>query len=291
MNQTFYKISYLYTIFLALSLFFIAGCGDDGSSAKSGDSESASDILEEFSGYITDGDWSWDIPKEDYFNPEIDYGSMTDPRDGKTYRTGKIGEQTWMAENLNYYDVAAMPYLEHRCWCYYGIDNLDDRDAFCDFAGRYYTWSAAIDSVKLASGDENQLDCGEDKICGLTGKVQGVCPPDWHLPDSTEWNTLFTTVGGKEIAGKMLKSKKGWGDNNSGEDDFGFSALPLSQNRSGGPANEINFYAAGRYAHFWSSTETNEIEAYAAYLNFDDVDLYGDYKYYGLNVRCIKDEE
>jgi len=222
-------------------------------------------------------DWNWNVPKECRLNPEITYGTMTDSRDQKVYRTVTIGTQTWMAENLNYADSIKTPSLKGKSWCY------GDVAANCDVAGRLYTWAAAIDSVKLATDAENPLDCGYGKTCGLSGKVQGICPSGWHLPSESEWNTLFTKVGGKDVAGTKLKNQSGWVKNGNGDDAFGFSALPAGRYQRYG-----NYGGGG--AAFWSSTAYGSYYANymylnqgeCAYLNYDDKD-------FGLSVRCLKD--
>ena len=116
---------------------------------------------------------------------------MKDSRDGQTYKTLKIGSQTWMAENLNF--------KTKHSYCY------DNDSSNCTKFGQFYDWVEATE----------------------------VCPKGWHLPDTTEWNTLFATVGGRALASKVLKSKslwktcKNWNwQNGNGSDDYGFSALP-----------------------------------------------------------------
>lgn len=246
----------------------------------------SSSSVSELSSSSLDG-FDWSLPKETYLNPEIEYDTIIDSRDGKVYRTVEIGDQIWMAENLNYADSAKTPSLKGKSWCY----NNEPKN--CDVAGRLYTWAAAIDSVKLANDVDNPQNCGYDKKCTLPAKAQGICPPDWHLPDKTEWYTLFKAVGGQFNAGKALKSQTGWyGDHGNGTNAFGFSALPAGHGFYTG-----YFDGDGGFANFWSATEWIGSDAYDVYLIYRDsfryspeyAQLDSDDKRNAFSVRCVKD--
>ena len=162
------------------------------------------------------------VSRNTFFNPQIDYGWMVDLRDRHAYRTVKIGEQTWLAENLNYeYKISIGDSLvTYGNGC--GADN-------CEVYGRYYIYSVAMDSAALFS--ENGRGCGRGVVCAPNYPVPGVCPEGWHLPDTTEYRTLINAVGGDSIAGRALKSQDLWADNADGSsgngiDSVGFSVLP-----------------------------------------------------------------
>ena len=214
-----------------------------------------------------------------------EYGTLTDDRDGQTYKTVKIGEQWWMAENLNYaYTDVPFKYRSYTSdstsWCY------DNDAANCAKYGRLYTWAAAMDSAGLIPGNTAN-GCGYGEICNLGNvKVRGVCPEGWHLPSRDEWDTLLTAVGGKATAGIMLKSTEGWISNGNGSDAYSFSALPAGDRYSNG-----SYYDEGNSTNFWSSTEYDSNNAYYMNLNYidDSANLYGSYKSNGFSVRCVKD--
>lgn len=184
--------------------------------------------------------------KESFFNPDIDYGSMTDSRDGLVYRTVEIGEQTWMAENLNYETDNA--------YCY------EDNAGNCTKYGRLYMWDAAAFA----------------------------CPNGWHLPTNSEFETLFNTVGGRSVAGRVLKSQVGWNSDGNGTDIFGFSAIPAGYRNGYGKSQY-----GGRTADFWGATENEDNSEHAYFVNIsysaDNVTLGIHKKNLGCSVRCVKD--
>ena len=59
----------------------------------------------------------------------LPYGLFEDARDGQSYMTVTIGDQIWLAQNLNYNDSES--------YCY------DDEPTECVTYGRLYTWAAA----------------------------------------------------------------------------------------------------------------------------------------------------
>ncbi len=190
-------------------------------------------------------------------------GWMVDPRDKQLYRVVNIGNQIWMAENLNYDD-------DHGSLCGGGGD---ENEGDCIKYGRLYTWPVAVYKSEEA----------------LSGKVRGVCPEGWHLPDTTEWNTLFTAVGGKSNAGQMLKSQTGWNYGFNGTDAYGFSAFPAGY----WDKIKLRFNYDGYYAYFWASTSeyVNGNIAYNVKLSYSDegADLEKNIMNNAYSVRCLKD--
>lgn len=145
-------------------------------------------------------------------------GSMTDSRDGQTYKTVTIGSQTWMAENLNYE----------------ADSSLSNNNESVDSAKheRLYTWAAAVGM--------SEEDCGRERTCYVlpSGNVQGVCPSGWHLPSKAEWETLFASVGGSLTEAKSLISIVGWNDESDANfwsaTEFGnYSAYHMGQTNDG----------------------------------------------------------
>ena len=222
----------------------------------------------------------FDMTRDEFLNPKVSYGEMTDKRDYRKYKTVKIGTQVWMAENLNYYYNKGTA----KSYCYGGIE------ANCEVTGLLYTWAAAIDSVALANDADNPQTCGYGKTCTLPTVVQGVCPSGWHLPSYDEWETLFTAVGGSSKAGTALKSQTGWysqtGDA-ADRDAYGFSALPAGYRDLNG-----NIGNAGIYADFWSASqyENDSGSAYNMYLRYGGGNARMDdfNKKYAFSVRCLQ---
>lgn len=205
---------------------------------------------------------------------------LRDMRDGQAYRITRIGNQIWMAENLNY---AYMPDTSSFC--------LYDNPENCEKYGRFYTWAAAMDSAAVFT--EKGKGCSDGIECFPIYPVRGICPEGWHLPDSADWKILETFVGERAVGnvvggdredriGSALVSK-----NDVGSDEFGFSAL-LAGYISG---REI-FEGFERNAVFWSSfIESTKYKKHAAIVFF----IY-DYRFLSTedgalaaSIRCIKD--
>jgi len=183
--------------------------------------------------------------------------TFRDDRDGRVYRKVTIGNQTWMAENLNF-----SGHSRGVSSCY------NNADSNCVKYGRLYDWTAAMNGASSTTVNPSN--------------VQGVCPAGWHLPSRAEWNDLVLAVGGSMVAGSKLKSEPpGW----NGTDDHGFSALP------GGFRSGSSFINVGTYGFWWSATEDSASGAWGRYMYSGDsgVNEFSSVKTFGYSVRCAKD--
>lgn len=96
-------------------------------------------------------------------------GVFKDSRDGKTYKTVKIGKQIWMAENMNY--------QTNNSYCY------ENDPANCEKYGRLYTWKAALNACP--SGWHLPTDADFEI---LVANVGGEETAGKMLKSTTGWN-------------------------------------------------------------------------------------------------------
>lgn len=196
--------------------------------------------------------------------------TVTD-RDGNVYKTVKIGNQVWMAENLK-----VTRYRNGE-----SITNLKEDNewtsatfgAWCDYSnmaengnkyGHLYNWYAVRDGRNIA-------------------------PVGWHIPTDPEWTTLKNYLGGESVAGGKLKETGvlNWISPNTGAtNETGFTALP-------GGIRGSTFDSIGILGIWWSSTLFSELSG-----NVDLRTIYNNSSYFNFNlgsmntgcsVRCIKD--
>lgn len=122
------------------------------------------------------------------------YDYFTDTRDNQIYKMVTIGEQTWMAQNLNFKVDSS--------WCG-GGKHWTTEEGDCNVYGRLYSWSTALNI-----SDEYDTTQILDHRYGVNGKYytailvpdviqkphRGLCPVGWHLPDIDEWQALYNYV-------------------------------------------------------------------------------------------------
>lgn len=115
--------------------------------------------------------------------------NLIDSRDNQEYKTIKIGEQCWMAENLNVGEMidGAVNMTDNENiekYCY------QNSSAFCDTYGGLYQWDELMSYTKLES-------------------AQGICPEGWHIPSDIEVQELEISLGMDPTAAALTNTWRG----------------------------------------------------------------------------------
>jgi len=177
-------------------------------------------------------------------------GSFTDRRDKQTYKTVKIGKQTWMAQNLYYQTKSGS-------WCY------EDKADNCKKYGKLYDWNTANKACPSGWHLPSPLEWRDLAVAVGDVDVQGK-----SLKAKTGWN---------------------WNDeanaDGNGTDDYGFSALPGGNRAPDGKFNDI-----GTFGSWWStqlgwSLAYNRNIIYGGFGYFGN----SNGMKYGYSVRCVAD--
>ena len=212
---------------------------------------------------------------------EIKAGKVTDPRDGRIYKTVKINNQEWMAENLNVskycngdpisniQDDAKWGEGRAGAYCYYNNDP-ENKEKY----GKLYNWYTVNDPRGLA----------------LKG---------WHIPSDAEWKELEMYLG----MSQREADKVGWRGNDEGcklketgilhwkepnecaTNQSGFTALPGGYRDVSG-----DFYVNTYSGYWWSTTEADSdfIWYRTLYHTSNKIHRKKGYIGDGFSVRCLR---
>jgi len=208
------------------------------------------------------------------FNPKATYGTMTD-QSGNTYKTIKIGNQTWMAENLRttrYRNGDPIP-----------IVNLPEEWNRNLMTGACCSYKNTTDKNRIASYGllYNWLTLDDPR---------NIAPAGWHVPSEAEWTTLITFLGGEELAGTKMKETgtTHWLSPNTGAtNESGFSAVAGGEREY----ENGNFNSFGFSACYWSSVKSKARSARSYYLSNEEAGCtrHQNTESTGLSVRLVKD--
>ena len=192
------------------------------------------------------------------------YGTFTDARDGETYRTVKIGQQVWMAENLRFKAENS-----------FAPGNEEQNVAKF---GRLYTWTSALNIPPEFSEQSPAKDFDMyHKI--KEDNYQGIAPEGWHIPSLKEWETLMAQLKSSD---EDLRSGCFW--RKPGRDSLGFFALPAGYRFGNG-----SFLHFGDRTRFWSKDEyCGRSNAYRFGITEESMDIEGIYRSDAISVRCIQ---
>ena len=205
------------------------------------------------------------------------FGELTDARDGRVYKTVKLGSQEWMAENLNYAAEGSL--------CY------ENDEKNCEKYGRLYNWEIALDTSNRGC-DDNFSGC---RLRSDFHPREGICPDGWHVPEHAEWDTLFAYAdahGEGESAGDALQAyyRDDYLEKTYSSDRFGFNVLPA------GVFNGKEFSGLGTSSEFWTaSIETTDWLSYISitpstihFVKGSGSNVYMTHISHAVSVRCVK---
>ena len=206
--------------------------------------------------------------------------------EGNTYKTVKIGAQTWMAENLKatkYADGTPLKKGTRSSGAngkYYYV--FDEDSTYKDTYGLLYSWFGATNS--------------ENSVHYLKGG-QGVCPSGWHIPDKEDKDELIGFLGGPAVAAGKLKESgfEHWISPNTGatnESDFSGRGAGIYTHLVD-MLDGYGFASKNKFTAYWTSEifQGYDFQYPALFgLNYLYNDLYSPIDIYcGASVRCLQD--